>query len=301
MVWPRGEDGQAQPLTVGGAVTIESLDAQIPDQLASDVETIEVTRVSADGEPIDPQADTGDEGDAGAAGEAAAIVLSLSVDVPRAAFVRGRGLESEWAGDLDIAGAVTAPVLRGAFRVQRGTFDFLGQSFDLTGGRIEFTGGEEIDPYLDVKAVYEDDDFQAIVTVTGPSSNPRLDVSSMPVLPQDEILARILFGTGTGQLTAFQAVQLADAAATLAGANTGGGVLDTMRRALGVDVLSVGESGLEVGSYVRDGVYVGVSQGLDAGTGEVTVEVELTDEISLESDVGAAGDTSVGVTWGRDY
>jgi len=299
VLWPRGVDGKAAPLTVGGEMTIERLEARIPDQLASDVETIEVTRVAGDGTPID----AGDEspGSEDPVADDAAIGLALSIKVPQAAFVRGRGLESEWAGNLDVAGSVTAPRLQGAFEVQRGTFDFLNQTFDLAGGRIEFSGGDDIDPYLDIKAVYEDDDFQAIVTVTGLSSDPTLQVSSVPVLPQDEILARILFGTGTGQLTAFQAVQLADAAATLAGASSGGGVLDTMRRALGVDVLSVGESGLEVGSYVRDGVYLGVSQGLDAGTGEVTVEVELTDEVSLESDVGTTGDTSVGVTWGRDY
>ena len=299
VVWPRGQAGTAMPLTVGGAMTIERLEARIPDQLASDVETIEVTRVSADGERIDLMADNSLAGDTD--NEPAPIELAFAVEVPRAAFVRGRGLESEWAGKLDVAGPVAMPELQGAFEVQRGTFDFLGQSFDVAGGRVEFTGGEEIDPYLDVEAVYEDDDFQAIVTITGLSSSPTLEVSSVPALPQDEILARVLFGTGTGQLTAFQAVQLADAAATLAGASSGGGVLDTMRRALGVDVLSVGEGGVEVGSYVRDGVYVGVSQGLDAGSGEVNVEVELTDEISLESDVGTTGDTRVGVTWGRDY
>jgi autotransporter translocation and assembly factor TamB len=52
---------------------------------------------------------------------------------------------------------------------------------------------------------------------------------------------------------------------------------------------------------VRDGVYVGVAQGLDAGSGEVNVEVELTDDISLDGGVGTTGDTKVGVTWERDY
>lgn len=295
VLWARGADGAIEPLTIGGDITVERLEAQIPDQLASDVETIDVTRVSADGEPLDP--------DAAQAGsdEEAPIELALNVDVPNSAFVRGRGLESEWSGQLEVLGSVTAPDLRGAFQVERGTFDFLGQTFDLAGGRIEFSGGREIDPYLDVKAVYEDDGFKAIVSVSGLSSDPTLVVTSEPVLPQEEILARILFGTSTGQLSALQAVQLADAAATLSGASSGAGVLDTMRRALGVDVLSVGESGVEVGSYVREGVYVGVSQGLDSGSGEVSVEVELTDEVSLESGVGAAGDTDVGVTWERDY
>ncbi|CDO59010.1 hypothetical protein BN1012_Phect796 [Candidatus Phaeomarinobacter ectocarpi] len=293
--WARGVEGAVEPLTIGGDVTVERLEARIPDQLASDVETIDVTRVSADGEPIDPEVDQN------ASNDDAPIELALNVAVPNSAFVRGRGLESEWSGRLAVAGAVTAPELRGGFQVERGTFDFLGQTFDLSGGRIEFTGGRDIDPYLDVKAVYEDDGFTAIVSLTGLSSDPTLVVTSEPLLPQEEILARILFGTSTGQLSAIQAVQLANAAATLSGASSGSGVLETMRRALGVDVLSVGDDGVEVGSYVRDGVYVGVSQGLEAGSGEVSVEVELTDEVSIESGVGTTGDTGVGVTWERDY
>ena len=166
---------------------------------------------------------------------------------------------------------------------------------------MEFTGGQDVDPYLNVKAVYEEDGFEATVSVTGLASDPQIGLSSVPALPRDEILSRVLFGTGTGQLTALQAVQLADAAANLAGASSGGGVLDAMRRALGVDVLSFGDDGVEVGSYVRDGVYVGVAQGLDAGSGEVNVEVELTDDISLDGGVGTTGDTKVGVTWERDY
>jgi|GEM_PF-5274256 len=297
VVWPRGTTGEARPLTVNGDLTVDRLDARIPDRLAADIKTIDVTRVAANGEPIDPDA----ENDSSTEPEASSIVLALDVRVPRAAFVRGRGLESEWAGALNLKGDISAPQLNGAFEVERGTFDFLGKIFNITGGRIEFTGAEEIDPYLDIKAVYERAEFQAIVTLTGLSSDPSLEVSSVPLLPQEEILARVLFGRGTGQLTAFQAVQLANAAATLAGASSGTGVLDTLRRTLGVDVLSVGEDGVEVGSYVGDGVYVGVSQGLEAGSGEVNVEVELTDEFSLESDVGSTGDTSVGVTWERDY
>lgn len=299
VLWLRGADGVSEPLTIGGDVTVDQLDARIPDKLASDVPVIEVTKVTQDGVPVDPVARDADDKDE--AGGPPAIVLDVSVDMPRRGFVRGRGLDSEWGGSLKASGPADKPVLVGKFEVLRGTFDFLGRSFDLQGGTIEFTGGQEIDPYLNVKAVYSDDDFQATVAVTGLSSDPDIALSSVPSMPRDEILSRVLFGTGTGQLTALQAVQLADAAANLAGASTGGGVLDTMRRALGVDVLSFGDGGVEVGSYVRDGVYVGVAQGLEAGSGQVNVEVELTDDISLDSGVGTTGDTTVGVTWERDY
>lgn len=36
-------------------------------------------------------------------------VLSVRIDVPRRFFVRGRGLESEWKGNLHIGGPLNAP------------------------------------------------------------------------------------------------------------------------------------------------------------------------------------------------
>ncbi len=296
VVWPQPAGEEPSPLSVEGDVTVEQLEARIPDQLPSDVKTLDVTRVSADGTPIDAPEEE-DE-----ASGPAAIELDVAIRIPNQAFVRGRGLESEWQGNLALKGDVREPQVTGQVSVVRGTFEFFGKTFDLEGGRIDFTGGREIDPYLDVRANYEGDDFTAVINVTGPSSDPSINLSSVPSLPQEEIMSRILFGTGTGQLTALQAVELAQATASLTGlGGGGGGVLDALRSSLGVDVLSVGGEGVEVGSYVSQGVYVGVSQGLEAGSGEVSVEVELTDDISVESEVGSQGGTSVGVNWQRDY
>src|SRR3546814_15681269 len=71
------------------------------------------------------------------------------------------------------------------------------------------------------------------------------DVCSSDLLPQDEVLARILFGKATGELSALEAVQLADSVATLTGVSGGPGVLGEVRSAVGLDRLSVdaGEGG----------------------------------------------------------
>lgn len=87
-------------------------------------------------------------------------------------------------------------------------------------------------------------------------------------------------------------------------------MFDLARKSLGVDVLRLGssndgESGLggstlEVGKYVNDRVYVGVSQGLDAsGTGAV-VDVNLTRHTSLEARTDSTK-SEVGVEWSYDY
>ena len=81
-----------------------------------------------------------------------------------------------------------------------------------------------------------------------------------------------------------------------------------MRRALGVDQFGFRPGATEddpgsvaVGTYVSDGVYVGVQQGMRPGSTGVTVEIDITDNIKAHSDMGADGRNRAGVRWQMDY
>jgi translocation and assembly module TamB len=81
----------------------------------------------------------------------------------------------------------------------------------------------------------------AQVLVGGLTSSPTITLTSTPALPQDEILARVLFNRGVGQITAGEGIQVAQSAATLA--SGGPGVLDRLRGRLGLDRLVFGSAG----------------------------------------------------------
>jgi translocation and assembly module TamB len=81
---------------------------------------------------------------------------------------------------------------------------------------------------------------------------------------------------------------------------------------LGVDVFKinsdndsedsdVSNASLEVGTYVRDNIYVGMEQGVgkEAGTGAV-VEIELTPSIEVQAKAGSK-DTEFGLEWKKNY
>ena len=132
----------------------------------------------------------------------------------------------------------------------------------------------------------------------GPVSAPKLTLTSSPAVPQDEILARVLFGRGLGQITAGEGLQVAAAAANLAGG--GFDVLDKVRGGLGLDRLGFGSvanrltgstpkpvaggaatgAALTAGKYVADGVYVGASQGLTPGSSKAVVEIEVLPRVT---------------------
>src|SRR3546814_19592030 len=88
------------------------------------------------------------------------------------------------------------------------SFDCAGRSFELQNGRVTFPTGVAFDPAIRLIA---DDTIETVtvtVSVTGRVSNPQVAFSSVPGLPQDEIVSRILFGDSITTLSPLQAVQL---------------------------------------------------------------------------------------------
>lgn len=234
------------------------------------------------------------------------LALDVVVEIPGRAYARGRGLDSEWAGRVTVAGTADAPKVDGDIHIVRGQFEAIGKVFKLTTGRIDLTGLPDAEPTIALAAEYTASEITAVIRASGPASRPAITLSSQPDVPQDEIMARILFDKSAGRLSPLEAAQLADAVATLAGGGSGaGGFLDRMRQTLGVDVLRVGAgegtdaATLSVGKYLTEGVYVGLDQGTGPRTGAATVEIEVTPNISVESSFGT--DSRVGVKWKWDY
>ncbi len=166
----------------------------------------------------------------------------------------------------------------------------------------------DLDPELDLLARSRAADVTADIAVTGPASAPTIALSSEPELPEDEIIARVLFRKGVGELSAFEALSLAQAAAQLSGVGGAGRLLDPMRQTIGLDRLEVdaGDGGSAVasvsaGQYVADGVFVGVEQGLKEQSSRMSVEIEVTPNITIETDVGADADSRIGVNIEWDY
>jgi len=129
-------------------------------------------------------------------------------------------------------------------------------------------------------------------------------------LPEDEVISQVLFGKSTSQLSAGEAAQLAASVAELTGqAGGAGSILGRVRASLGVDVLrlesedSSGASapGVAAGKYITEDVYVGAKQGTETDSGTAEVEVELTPNISIGSEVGQQGQSEVGIKFKWDY
>lgn len=234
------------------------------------------------------------------------IDLDIKFSAPGLIFVRGRGLDSEWGGEIQVSGTAGAPSLVGEIAPIRGGFEFASRKFELGDGGVKFLGGDEIEPLLNLSATHGTPEFTAVVNVIGTASKPEIVLSSDPSLPEDEILAKILFGKFTAQLGAAEVVQLAQSTRTLLSGEAG--AIDKIRDAIGVDVLTFAPGAndkelgrLKAGKYIRDDVFVGVEQGTSPGSTRSVVEWTLTPKVTLEGSFGSGNESKVGIQRRWEY
>jgi translocation and assembly module TamB len=244
------------------------------------------------------------------------INLHLDVNAPAGIFINGRGLDAEMAGNLKVRGTTAAPVVSGGFELQRGFFTLANSKLTFSNGTVTFNGTglqKKLDPSLDFTAQSQAAEVTVVVHITGLADAPQIELTSTPELPQDEILARLLFGQPAAQLTALQLVQTGAALASLRGGGGGPSLnpVSKLQKLLGLDRLSVGGGSsvsgassadqqstgttVEAGRYVSNRVYVGVKEST-TGASKVAVDVDLTKGLKLQASLGNGTTTAQGVT-----
>ena len=234
--------------------------------------------------------------------------LAIKARAPNRLSVTGLGIESEWRADVELGGTPFAPVIRGRADLIRGGYEFAGRRFDLTRGSIRFLGENPPDPILDIVAAGDTQGVNATIRVTGTGLRPEIRFASTPALPEDELLARLLFGTSITNLSAPEAVQLAAAVASLQGGGDGLNPINALRNAIGLDRLRIlpadtvtGQgTSIAAGKYLTRRTYVEVitdGQGYSA----TRAEFQVTRWLSLLSTISTIGRQSASVRVSRDY
>ena len=286
----------AQKPTIDGRITIVSMDITVPERFSS------VSAPIAGTKHVNPtptaQARLAKIAKANAARGRAPLfdaTLNLMISAANRIFVRGRGIYAEVGGNLHVAGSARDPQVTGGFDLLRGSLALVGQRLVFTQGQVRFHG--DVIPDLDLVAETTATDITARIAVTGPATQPTFAITSQPSLPQDEILSRILFQRPSGSLSGFQALELANAVATLSG-NVD--AFEGLRKTLGVDSLDISTSatgGALVGATraINDRISVGVTTGARPWDNGVNVDLDVTRHLRLQTGVDASGGSSAGV------
>jgi len=228
--------------------------------------------------------------------------FNLEISSPARIFVRGRGLDSELGGRVQLSGPLTAPQPTGSFNLIRGRFDILTKRLNLQEGRISLDG--TLNPQLYFLANTQGNGIDVNVTLRGKLDDLEVTFSSQPELPQDEILAFLIFGRSINELSPLQIAQLAASLSELTGFS-GPSLLNRLRSASGLDDLDIttdaaGNSGVRAGRYIRDNIYLGVeadSQGQTKGS----INLDITKDLKAKGSIDSNSNSNLGIFYEKDY
>jgi translocation and assembly module TamB len=221
--------------------------------------------------------------------------------------VQGLGMDSLWNADIKLRGALLEPAMAGAANLVEGSYDFASKHFELSRGRISFDGNSPPDPRLDIAANAAVSGLTATIAVRGTASKPEITFTSVPAMPEEELLSRILFGDSITQISAPEALQLGAALAALHG---GGGLdpINKLRSAVGLDRLrfvsadlALGrQQGVAVGKYLHRHIYVElVTDG--RGYSATNLEFRLTSWLAILGTIASTERQSINARLTKDY
>lgn len=165
-------------------------------------------------------------------------------------------------------------------------------------------------PQLNIAGRSDEQGISITVRLHGPLNEPQITFQSNPPLPFNSILSYLLFGQDISEITAFQALQLVNSAATISGGSPD--ILETTRKSLGIDRLRIvsrpslgdGEESiaLQVGQYVAEGVIVSVSQGPEQSSTNISLEVDLSRGFVFQAEtIQQEEQGKFTIKWSRNY
>ncbi|MBF0455602.1 MAG: translocation/assembly module TamB [Magnetococcales bacterium] len=287
--------GNKNSADISGQLTSRKITYFLPESLGTSFDRLDVRELQTEEEsdtPLPPQK------------KPFRTHLRLAVNLPGQVFVRGKGLDSEWQGHLDITGQAHSPVVIGTLLVKQGHFQAVGRQFNVTNSTIRFDGAVPISPLLDIQGVLSKKDMTARINLKGQPDSLQMELSSQPALPKEEILSRLLFDKKSDQISSLQAVQLL---ATIQSLRDGGpGIMDRINQAIGVDRLDFkqdekGQPSVKAGKYIGKKSYLSVEKGSAQASGKVSMEYEIRPNVVIETEAGENKAGSLGIQWKKEY
>jgi len=287
--------------TLNGRLHIDKASITVPERLPTSLREIDIRHINA---PPAVLAQLKNKGRQEPPREkSSTIMLDIQLDAPSQIFVRGRGIDAEVGGNITIRGSASVPEVVGAFTMRRGRLTILNRRLNFSDrSRITFAG--DLTPALDMEATSTSGTTTLTVDVAGLATDPAITFSSSPALPQDEVLAQLIFGQSMSRLSPVQIAQLADAVSQLAG-NRSTSLFEGLRNQLGVDDLDIstdekGRTSVSVGRYLNERTYFELQQGGEAGA-KAIINLDVGRGVKLRGAAGGNGAGEAGIVYEHEY
>lgn len=218
------------------------------------------------------------------------LALRVQVVSPGQFTVKNNLADGELRADLLLLGTLTRPVLVGRAEAVSGKVTFSGRTYTLQEASVDFIDPNQLKPYVHVLASTSVQNYDVTVQANGQPKSLKLDLTSTPFLPQQDVLVLLATGQTPGQLGT-GGTGISGAGTFLLNQIGKGvsqqGIVNVLRIQPGsVNPTQTSGSSLTVGKRISDKLMVVYSQDLTVAPGQtpsrlVTFEYQLTKNVLL--------------------
>ncbi len=131
-------------------------------------------------------------------------VMDLGVNAPQGVFIRNEILDAEFKGKARLIGEPESPKLLGEGQLVQGKVLFKDRPFVFESAKVVFDDPYSINPRFTATAISEVNQYKIRVLASGKSTQWKLEFSSTPFLPENEIFSVLSSGSASGDAGRFQ-------------------------------------------------------------------------------------------------
>jgi autotransporter translocation and assembly factor TamB len=235
----------------------------------------------------------------------ASLAVNVGVVIDRNTWIKTADFAVELEGRLHLVKKRNEQlIIAGAITTVRGTVVVADRQFDVKRGQILFTGGHQLNPELDLLAQIQVPNYLVSVNINGSADKPKLTLSSIPDLPQSDILSVIMFGKPANQLSGNQQQNLQNQALSMAGGYAAAQIGHAVAQALGLSELGVTTTsgGVGLGRYITKNLYVSATQSsANMQDRRAGFQYYITPNITINSSASTNYGNEVTLQWQKEY
>lgn len=238
------------------------------------------------------------------------IGLDVSLNIPGSLQLHADKLNLEFQGALQIKNnEKDGFLLTGFLQPVSGGYKIAGREFTIKEGMVELNEHRKINPKISAKALCKMPGLDITAIVNGTVNEPKIVLTSDPVMSREDIIASFLFGRPIEKISDNESGQFQGDVATLFGRT----ILDRFRDATGnrdlLESLSLyggtsenGEGSVGVGKYFSDDFLLSYEYMLgQEAPGEFHMEYNMKGGFSIESQVQDEEKTGLDLFWKKDF
>lgn len=129
------------------------------------------------------------------------VMLDIQIVLQRSAEVKNSQVDGTVNGQLQVKGSPDKLVILGKSTIEKNTkLVFRDKIFELQTGSVNFNNQAEINPELYIAAQARVDEYDVNLLIQGLAKSPSIRLSSLPPLPESEIISLLALGVTSQRL-----------------------------------------------------------------------------------------------------